>query len=436
MTQRVVIGTGPDGLRAAAVLAARGESVVLLQQGSGPSGLARPDLPEGDGSYRVPVGVEARAMEAVLGPVREVPAPRLHVAMAGEVEALPLRPDRVGGLLPPSLRRPAARSWLRARGRNALAELVGGGQEERTVRDWVVRRMGAPAYESLYADYARRRFGLDAAQLGVGLARRHHAIPDDRPRVVPAGAAADALGLLADAVRRTGDIREGVQVEGFHVEDGRVRAVRLADGDAVDVENGVWVEDSPQRAVGWLGDAASPGLRVDSGRLPAFDRVRVALRGLSLEAGHVVHLLATGGPAWRVVGCGGGLAVADCTLPDGAELEDGLARRVASQVTAAGVGAADPAPGGIEHERAGEPIWQITTPAVLREVLGPLREAGVVMVGARGAVAGLGPGEALGLALRYAEQTDPDQREAQRQLVQVPTRVDDLGARITRFVTR
>jgi len=436
MTHRVVIGTGPDGLRAAAVLAARGESVVLLQQGPGPSGLVRPDIPEGDGSLRVPDGLERASMEAVLGPLREAPAPRLSVAVGSGVETLPLRPDRVGRLFPPARRRAAARAWLRARGRNALAELVGGGQEERTLRDWVVRRMGLPAYESLYADYARRRWGLDAGELGAGVARRYHSLPDARPRVVPAGSPADSFDWLADRVRRAGEIREGVDIEGFHVEEGRVRAVKLADGGSVDVDGRVWVEDTPRRAVRWLGEAAAPGLRVDAGRLIARDRVRVALRGLSLDAGQAVHLLGTGGPAWRVVGCGGGTSVADCTLPEGMAVDAGLGRMVAAQVAAAGMGASEPDPGAVEHERAAAALWEVTTPAVLREVLGPLRQAGVVMLGARGAVAGLGPGEALGLALRYAGEADPDQREAQRRFVQVPTRVDDLDARITRFVSR
>ena len=436
MTQRVVIGSGPDGLRAAAAVAATGASVVFLQQGPGPSGLSRPDLPEGDGSIRLAGGIQRSALEAVVGPVREVAAPRLSIAMGGSVHSLPLRPDRVGSLLPGDARRIAARAWLRARGRNALAELVGGGQEERTLRDWVVRRMGVPAYDELYADYAERRWGAPAATLGVSVARRHHFLPDDASRVQIAGGAVAALDSLADRVRQSGTLRTDVVIEGFHVEEGRVRSVVLAGGEQVDTSGGLWVEDVPNRAVEWLGDAGSPGLRVDASRLPARDRARVGLEAVSIDEGEVVHLLSPSGPAWRVIGLGAGAAVADCTLDADGVVPPDLQSEVVRQVAAAGMGSPRPDGGGIEYERDAVPLWEITTPAVLREVLGPLRAVGVVLVGARGAVADLGPGEALALATRYAADGDPDQREAQRQLVQVPTRIDDLGARITRFVTR
>ena len=50
----------------------------------------------------------------------------------------------------------ASRVWgssLERRVRNALVPLTGEGQEERTYRQWVERRMGHGAYEHVYADY-------------------------------------------------------------------------------------------------------------------------------------------------------------------------------------------------------------------------------------------------------------------------------------------
>ena len=52
--KRLVIGSGPDGLRAAAVLASGGYSVTLLQEGATPSGLSRPNYPNDAGWMRVP----------------------------------------------------------------------------------------------------------------------------------------------------------------------------------------------------------------------------------------------------------------------------------------------------------------------------------------------------------------------------------------------
>ncbi len=433
MPQRVVIGTGPDGLRAAAALSAHGESVLLLQQGEGSAGLSRPDLAEHDGSIRIPAGTNRSAFEKVLGPLRDVPSPRLSVARGGTTRCLPLRPDAVAGLLPDGVRRQAARAWIRARGRNALAELVGGGQEERTVRDWVVRRMGVPAYDTLYADYAARRWGAPGRRLGASLARRHHFIPDAAPRVLAAGGTEEVFAALAERIQADGEVRTGVAVERFHVEGGRVRGVVLRGGETVE-SDGVWVEDTPARAVRWLGEAASAGLVVDAGRLPAAGRARVGLHGVDVASGDVVHLLDEGLSGWRVTGLGEGAAVVDCTLdaPPG----PALAQTVAAEVREAGLGDARPDGGPVEWERHAVALWEVTTPAVLREVLGPLAAAGVVMVGARGAVADLGPGEALALALHHIATESVDLREAQRRFVQVPTRVEDLGARITRFVTR
>lgn len=433
MAQRVVIGTGPDGLRAAAALAVHGESVLLLQQGDGSAGLVRTDLPEQDGSIRVPAGADRSAFEKVLGPLRDVPPPRLSVARGGTVRPLPLRPDAVAGLLPGGMRRRAARAWVRARGRNALAELVGGGQEERTVRDWVVRRMGVPAYEVLYSDYSARRWGAPGRRLGASLARRHHFIPDAAPRVLAAGGPEGVLSALAERVQSAGEVRTSVAIERFHVEAGRVVGVVLESGETIE-SDGVWVEDTPARAVAWLGDSASAGLVVDAGRLPAVGRARVGLHGVEVSSGDVVHLLDEGLSGWRVMGLGDGDAVVDCTLdgPPGAS----LAAQVAAEVRDAGLGDARPDGSPVEWERDAVALWEVTTPAVLREVLGPLDAAGVVMVGARGAVADLGPGEALALALHHISAEPPNLREAQRRFVQAPTRIDDLGARITRFVTR
>ena len=435
MALHVVIGTGPDGLRAAAARAARGEQVLLLQQGVGAAGLARPELPEADGSLRIGEATDRGAVVRALGPLVDCPAPRLRLCRGGQSWSLPLRPDAVPKLLPPGSRRIAARAWLRARARNAMAELVGGGQEERTHRDWVVRRMGVPAFDHLYADYAARRWGAPSESLGVGLARRHHSLPDTAPRVRPEGSAEEGLRRLVSRIREHGEIRSGVTIAGFHVEGGRVRGVRLAGGERIEAD-GVWVEDTPARAVSWLGASATAGLRVDAGRLPTRDRVRVGLAGVALGDGEVAHLLDPGTTAWRVVGIGGGQAIADCTLPAGAGAPPELRDRVAADVRAAGLGEAAPDGGALELERDAVALWGVTTPAVLREVLGPLGGFGVVMVGARGAVAGLGPGEALGLALHCAAHDPPDQREAQRVFIQGPTRVEDLTARITRFVTR
>ena len=66
VSTRVVIGRGPDGLRAAAARATAGGPVLLLQLAATPTGRTSPELPEGTGRMDVPAAARAR-VEAVVG---------------------------------------------------------------------------------------------------------------------------------------------------------------------------------------------------------------------------------------------------------------------------------------------------------------------------------------------------------------------------------
>src|SRR5687768_229121 len=112
--KRVVIGAGPDALRAAAARATAGRPVTLLQESATPSGLLHPRYPTGSGLMRVPA--DARALvEQVLGPVVEAPDPRRAVLSNGRRYRLPLAPHQVPRLLERRVRVPAALAWLTAR---------------------------------------------------------------------------------------------------------------------------------------------------------------------------------------------------------------------------------------------------------------------------------------------------------------------------------
>ena len=74
-----------------------------------------------------------------------------------------------------------------------MAEVVGGGMEERSHKDWVVRRMGEPAWRHLYRSYAERRWGLPSEQLSVSLARMYHGGTDNQAVQVVGGGYDQAL---------------------------------------------------------------------------------------------------------------------------------------------------------------------------------------------------------------------------------------------------
>jgi hypothetical protein len=433
--QRVVIGSGPDGLRAAAALALDGHAPLLLQQGPGASGLQRPDLPEHDGRMRP----QDRALaEEITGEMTDRGAPRHAVVRAGTVHALPLRPAGVRSLLPNHQQAAAAKAWLGARTRNGLVDLLGGGQEERTHRDWLVRRMGEPAWREVYCGYAERRWGMASTALGVGVARVHHFLVDSGPWLAPSDGPEAALRHAEGLVRGAGQVRSNVEVESLVVENGRVRAVRLSDGEQILVEGPLWIEDTPARVRAWLGDAAEPEIGDACRWLRAADTARIGLRGLREDLPDVLHLLDDDAPGWAVVHFGGGAGVLESTFPVGeaAPPPSELQAQAVSLCRRAGLGDAVPDGGPVEVLRAGSAAWGTTSHAALRDVVLAFERLGLVAVGGRGVFANLDGGEALNLLSRYRGEARPDQREALRDFVEPPVWLDDLGAPITRLITR
>lgn len=436
--KQVVIGSGPDALRAAAALAATGQPVLFLQQASTPTGLRHPRLPNGTGWMRVPT--EDRAtVEAVLGPTVDAPDPLRAVMRRGHRYPLPLQRWQVGRLLERHARLPALQAWLRARTQNTSADLTGAGQEERSYDDWVVRRMGGPAYHHLYRDYARRRWGWEPTDLSASLARVHHASPDPGPFQV-AGGGYDEVLLTAEQVIKQagGEIVCDAQVEGLDFTDGRVSAVR-AGGDAVAVDGIVWAAADSVTLCDWMGDAASTSMRVDASFLPMHDVAVIALRGEVDGLPDELHVLDERAPFWRVVVPYGieKTALFHVVLPDGHQDNDAeLIDQVLRSANEIGLDTFSGADAQIERLHAWQPAWRRNSHARLRRLLRALRPAGVVWVGRGGAFDDVDPGTEIRLAASYAGDPDPDQAEVHRLLLDPPVRSEDLAARITRLVER
>ena len=435
---RVVIGAGPDALRAAATLAASGHAVTLLQGKGTANGLAHPRYPNGTGWMRVP-SEERGSVEAVLGPTVDSPDPLRAVMRRGHRFSLPLQRWQVPRLLERHARIPAAREWLRARSQNTTADLTGSGQEERSYHDWVTRRMGEPAYHHLYRDYAIRRWGWEPKDLSASLARVHHGIPDPGPFQV-AGGGYDEVLVTAERVIHDagGEIVTGVTVEQLRVKDGRVCGVQTADG-AVALSGPVWVAADGTTLCDWLGEHASMSMRVDAGYLPMKDAAIVALRGEVDGLPDELHVLDERAPFWRVVAPYGveKTALFHITLKDedprsDADLIDEVLRGAAT----VGLSRFTGAEARVERLTGWQPVWRMNSHARLRRMLRALRPLGVVWVGRAGAFADVDPGTEIRLAAAYAADDDPDQAEVHRILLDPPVRTEDLGARITRLVER
>jgi len=432
---RVVIGAGADGTRAAAALAATGEAVLLLQATETPHGLDHPDLPEGTG--RMAVGTAERAaVEAVTGPLVEAPRVSRAVALGGRVSTLPMKPTDAIQLFDVTDRVDAGRSFMERRVRNALIPITGEGQEERTYRQWVERRMGASAYQHVYADYAQKRWCLPGDRLSVAVARQHHNPHHGEPTTVAGGGAAAALdNAIAVIESNGGEIRCGVNVRGIKVVDGRAAAVRVGRRN-IPVDGDLWVARPHTVVAGWLGDSLARGPSNDSAFLHVWDRLQVAFDADKALPADELHILDRGSPAWRVsqvYGSGLRIVFHANVAPDtdGPDLLSFVA--LGESLGIRGLRAENAR---VERLREWVPVWAPVVHPRLRRLSLAFAELGIVSVGRRGTFSPLDAGTELALAARYAAEGVPDQREALRALLEPPAKDPDLDASFRDFLWR
>ena len=440
MGQRIVIGAGPDGVRAAAVLATAGHRVTLLQEAATPTGLRHPELPQSSG--RMSTHDDVRELtERVLGPLVEAPGMGRGLLRGGRVAWLPMKRRDVASLLPPTRVLPAAKAWLDARQRVARTDLTLGGQEERTYRDWVVRRMGEPAYLALYKPWASRRFGMDADQLGVAVARVHHAWPDPGPPQVAGGRYDVALDLALEVITRAGGtVRAGLQVEGLELQGGKVAAVRLQGGERLPVEGPLWVARPPGRVIDWMPAEVAAPHHHDAAAVRAADLLVVCLKGEVDGLPEELFVLDEDAPFWAVTSPYGikEYALFMHTLPAGAPEPDAaqLATRTAEAAKRLGVGSFSDQDARVERVTDHQPVWTVGGHAHMHRIVNLAQDLGVVLVGRSGSWSDIDPGQELRLAAAYRDQDAPDQRQVLRDLVDPPVRLDDLRASIRRFLER
>jgi len=148
--------------------------------------------------------------------------------------------------------------------------LKGGGVEERTYRDWVLHRYGKETYALLHRPYAEKRFG-DPGQLHISAARVHHA-STTREEVFLGSEPERGISLLKSQIDR---VSLDTSVEGLGLVDGRVRTLQTNQG-GLEVDAGLYYSGRPIDLLSLLGDAVTPSLRADCGKLVARHRIQVA----------------------------------------------------------------------------------------------------------------------------------------------------------------
>jgi len=318
--------------------------------------------------------------------------------------------------------------------RNSLIPLTGGGQEERTYREWVERRMGAPAYHHVYADYAHRRWGLPGEQLSVAVARQHHNPHRVEPGQVAGGGPAAALAHAVSVIEANGgEIRCGARVRGLKVVDGKVVAARVGRRN-VPIEGPLWVARPHHVVAGWLGDSLPKARQVDAAALQVWDRVQVAVPVGDTNLPDEVHVLEHAAPAWRITHEYGGSAWAvfhATVAPDAPNPSVETMVQLGSEL---GIRGLDPGGARIERLREWVPLWAPVVHPRLRRLSLAWSSLGIVAVGRRGTFTSIDPGTELAVALSHANDNGLDEREVLRAILEPPVKDHDLDASFRDFI--
>jgi len=436
---RVVIGSGPGGMRAAAARAADGGAVLLLQQEDTPEGRTAPELPEGTGRLHVPAEQRA-AVERVIGPLVEAPDVHRALLARGSILHLPLSGMNVARLFEGQALPEVGRRWLTRRVRNALRPLTGEGQEERSYADWVIRRMGAPVYRHVYQDYARSRWGKDPSDLSCSVARVYHGDADAMGShgQVTGGGPLESMSFAASVIAAGGgEVRVGVEVRSIRTESGRAVAVVTDEGE-ISLDGPLWIDRPPAVIAGWLGDALDSGLAHDARALVCADSVQVALQGGPDELPDELHLVGDSASFYRLIQSYGAerRIVFHATVPSGEDLDAALPARITADAARLGLEGFQEAGAIVERLRDHEPVWTPRCHARLRRLVLGWQALGIVAVGRQGMLTPMDVGTEVCWALAMAASDDPDQREGLRARLEPPVKQADLRASMSRFLVR
>ncbi len=420
----LILGDGPDALLTAATLAGVGSPVQLL--------LTR--------SLDEVVAAAALAWPlsrwAGLGAETEGPAPGARsLAVGGVVLPLPV-PRRSLAALGPALDAAAVlRQLVRARARNALAELGGGGQEERSYEDWVVRRFGRPLHAALFAPYAQARWGCPPGALAASLARLHHGLPDRRPSVAPTP---DPGLRWKETLLQAGvELRDSLAVAALEVAEGRVAAVVFADGDRIPTPAGLWCAVAPDRIRRWLGADCPTEAAAQTAHLRVSTAVRLRVDDapdLPCGATGALHVSAPGSPLWRVESgtTVPGRVLSGTVAPGGEDAAP--AEMLAGHTAAVGCGAGTVAETVVLPDW--EPVWSPTSHARLRRVLLAWDGLGITAVGRAGLFADVDPPVIEAHALSILEAPGGSSWDRLRRFAGPPVRARDLDVPLRSFVER
>lgn len=426
---RIVFGRGLPALIAANALIAAGERVLWLDPGDGPA--VEPSLDPAPWRARA---VDQHRLEGVLGPLRPATQRQRAVVLDGRVLALPLgRRDRARLLRLTTGPEPID-ALLRARARSVIAEAIGGGQEERSYKDWSIRRFGEPLHRMHFARYARRRWGAAAEALSASTAWWHHFVPHDATLVEPVGGVvACAELLLLRFVAAGGERKTGAAIASLGRNGGRIHRMALRDGTELSVDAPPWLQANPHEIAGWLGAGAlQPGMDHVARALQSADRLLLELPDPTPTTDQELHLL-DDGPFWMLRRTAGRITLvgtANASEPTPTDLTPWIA--AATSICGPLHVEGEPR---LRRLSGVQPQWRPQTLAWMRDLLVAWDRLGIVSFGRAGTLADLDPAEQARYALLITEG-EADQREAHRLIAEPSASEADLLASTGAVITR
>ncbi len=392
----------------AAGLAAGGREVVLLRAGAAAD--PAPEVPVDTGLLSVAPD-DPRATEA-LGPLVNF-VPTRGILVDGRIAPLPMGVAGLVRLFSVSEQPRVVQALAQARGRMALAALIGGGREQRSYADWVLQHYGAPVHARLHAPYARKRWG-PPEDIVCGVARTHHGPVAPNAVTVPA----EGWGAVARRIAARVETRAVAEVRG-------ITAAGI-DTDAGLVAGAPWVDLPPHQLLPLLSDLDPTEIAHHVTRMHFRHGVEVIVRG-GARLPFETHVVDAALPFYRVVRTGllpGTLhpdtLVVQFAVDDGpawAAADADFVDAAVSGLTAAGV-VVDAASARVRRLPFFHPVWSTAHLVRLRHWLLFLEESGVVPIGRAGLASPVDPGTVLRWLAGRVDDPPIELRELGRQLLE------------------
>lgn len=297
----LVLGAGPAGLAAALRASRAGLSTIVLERADAAGGMAASFTVDGirvdHGSHRLHPSTAPEILadlRALLGDDLQLRRRNGRLRVAGRWVSFPLRPAELLRTLPPTMIARMAAEALLEPLRRGVPRGTRAGAAPGSYADALRRGLGGAVYESLYAPFAVKLWGLPGERIDAEQARRR--VTADTPWKIAARTLRgrrDGVGrlfyyprrgfgqiaeALADAATDAGtNLRLGVAVDQLSARVDGV-SVRTADGQTVSA--GHLFTTVPLPALARLADPAPPPVAVASAG---------ALRFRSMVLVYVVH---------------------------------------------------------------------------------------------------------------------------------------------------